>query len=408
MNQLLTSNSNNKAANVVLYDQSDGLFSDLLDGSTVVAQSVSLAAGQQSSVLRSIRYGYPENHSPSTDIPVKFYNYSSSFIVLRWLDQDGNAPQSHTWTLAPNEIFDQRTIAGHIFLLSVVLEGSGQEDDLFGSSSESNNEAVLGAFRPKRSLPSGSYHSVQVHDGDVARSEASNNNNTSDVGNSYILEVVLADETCYDALVIASYWLDHEIICKQTRQGVVKTLQRIVSNVIKDPTNDKYRRLRLSNGTISKHIGGHWSAMEFLRVLGFGKKNMAINHQKAVDESTNNDAEESEDYLVAESVPDDAKLSLYANGITLLEQLQSRCQPNFVADLAPPTPWDGPVLLDGSNTVGGGRGGGGGRWGNAGSTHFITPDDRWARVERARQFRGRAGPRPTPGNAPSDRGRWGR
>ena len=108
--------------------------------------------------------------------------------------------------------------------------------------------------------------------------------------------------------------------------------------------------------------------------------------------------------MIVENIPDDTSLSLYVRGLALLEQLKSRCQNGFVADLAPRAPWDEPVLINNGNTAG--RSGGGGRWGNAGSTTFV--EDRWARVERARNFRRNAGPRPAPGNAPSDRGRWGR
>ena len=135
--------------------------------------------------------------------------------------------------------------------------------------------------------------------------------------------------------------------------------------------------------------------MEYLRVLGFQKKTLA-NDQEIGDGNE-------EEYLIAEDIPDDTTLALYVRGLALIEILQSRCQPGFVADLAPPTPWDQPLLLnDNGNSR---RGRGGGRWGTAGSTNMMNPDDRWARVERARNFRRSAGPRPSPGNAPSDRGR---
>mmetsp|Transcript_12903 Transcript_12903/g.27829 ORF Transcript_12903/g.27829 Transcript_12903/m.27829 type:complete len:424 (+) Transcript_12903:27-1298(+) len=409
-----------QAANTVVYDQSDGIFGELLDAPTVLASSLpsssSSAAAAQNTVpsgsnlledqsaqrqqLRSVQYGYPDNRSPSTDIPVRFYNYSSSFVRIRWVDAQGidnnNAPpdHNHTWTLAPNEELGQRTTAGHVFVLSVILMSNGEADQrgLFGTNE--SREAVLGAFRPKRSLPSGSHHSVQVHHGDVSVHSEHDGNSIC----SFILEVVLSDKTCYDALVVASYWLDREIISKQIREDAVKTLHKIISNIIKDPTNKKYRKLRLSNGFISKNIGRHWSAMEFLRVLGFRKQKM-INDQPG-----DQPGDREEEYLIAENVPDDSELSIHKRGVNLLEQVHSRCQPGFLADLAPPTPWDEPVILD----HGGGRDANGGRWGNAGSTHFITPEDRWARADRARRFRGRAGPRPSPGNAPSDRGRWGR
>jgi len=297
-----------------------------------------------------------------------------------------------------------------VFVLSVIVSDDNSEQDLFGS--DEVGEAVLGAFRPKRTLPSGSHHSVQVHDGDdnpwaAEGGGGANNNYVSGVGTGagYILEVVLSDGTSYDALVVACYWLDREIVSKQTRLDAIATLQKIIANVVKDPGNDKYRKLRLSNAMVSKNIGKHWSAMDFLRVLGFQRKTI----QNCSDAKSGGD-DAKEEYLIAEGIPDDSKLALYAQAQTLLQQLQTRCQPGFVADLAPPTPWDEPVLFNNNHHRGGGGGGGGGgnRWGNAGSTNFVTPEDRWARVERARRFRSRAGPRPSPGNAPSDRGRWGR
>ena len=356
----------NQAADVIVYDQSDGLFSELVDASSVISQNQT--STQQQHQLRSVQYGYPDQFILD-DIPVKFYNYSSSFVICRWINNKGLYSQSHTWTLAPNEELMQHTTGGHVFLLTVVI---GEE------------EAVLGAFRPKRHLPSGLHHSVQVHDGDNTNS-------------SYILEVVLTHQPSYDALVVASFWINRDIVSKQTHETSMKTLNllhKVLSNIIKDSTNERYRKLRLSNAVVSTNIGVHWSAMEFLRVLGFTKKVLANEEQ----------GEEDEEYLIVENISDDTSLSLYVIGLALLEQLKSRCQNGFVADLAPRAPWDEPVLINNGNTAG--RSGGGGRWGNAGSTTFV--EDRWARVERARNFRRNAGPRPAPGNAPSDRGRWGR
>ena len=359
-----------KAANTIVYDASDGVFSDIYDASTVVASHLQQSdtnqiADQQAVIqLRSIHYEGREDN-----IAIKFYNYSSTFVTIRWVDHKGQYSPSHTWVLAPNEELNQSTTASHIFVLSV---------------SNSSDESVLGAFRPKRTLPSGTHHSVQVHDGD---------NDSSD----YILEVILSHR--YDALVVSSFWLNRNIVMKQTRQDATKTLKilhKIISNVIKDRSNETYRKLRLSNDTVKRYIC-NWATMEYLRVLGFQKKMLT------------NDQQEEEEYLIAEETPDDTTLALYVRGLSLIEILQSRCQPGFVADLAPRTPWETPIILN-DNGSGNrrGRGGGGGRWGTAGSTNMMNPDDRWARVERARNFRRSAGPRPSPGNAPSDRGRWGR
>ena len=349
------------AANTIVYDASDGVFSDLYDASTVVASHLQQSdtnqiADQQAVIqLRSIHYDGGENNN----IAIKFYNYSSTFVTIRWIDHKGQYNPSHTWILAPNEELNQQTAAGHIFVLSI---------------SNGSDESVLGAFRPKRTLPSGTYHSVQVHDGESS---------------DYILEVILSHR--YDALVVSSFWLNRNIVMKQTRQDATKTLNilhRIVSNVIQDRSNETFRKLRLSNDTVKKYIC-NWATMEYLRVLGFQKKMLANDQGR----------EGEEEYLIVEDIPDDTTLALYVRGLALIEILQSRCQPGFVADLAPPTPWEIPIQTNdnGSGNSRRGRGGGGGRWGTAGSTNMMNPDDRWARVERARNFRRRAGPRPSPG-----------
>jgi len=145
----------------------------------------------------------------------------------------------------------------------------------------------------------------------------------------------LSINTLYDALVVASYWLDREIASKQARLDAIKTLQKIILNVTNNPSNEKYRKLRLSNGMVSRNIAKHWSALEFLCMLGFGSKIIA-----------SSPGGEEEEYLVSDNVPGDSKLGLYAQGSTLLDLIHNRCQPGFVADLAPPTPWDEPVLLN--------------------------------------------------------------
>jgi len=276
----------NNAANTIVYDASDGIFSDIYDASNVVASYLQQSSAQQ--VIQQLRSIHHYEGGEDNNIEIKFYNYSSTFVTIRWLDNKGQYSPSHTWSLAPNEELNQQTAAGHIFVLSV---------------SNGSDEAVLGAFRPKRTLPSGTHHSVQVHDGD----------NES----SYILEVILSHD--YDALVVSSFWLNRNIVMKQTRQDATKTLNilHIVSNVVQDRSNETFRKLRLSNDTVKKYVC-NWAAMEYLRVLGFQKKMIA------------NDQQEEEEYLIAVDVPDDTTLALYVRGLSLIEILQSRCQPGLL------------------------------------------------------------------------------
>ena len=214
------------------------------------------------------------------------------------------------------------------------------------------------------------------------------------------------------ALVVASSWIDRQVVLGLSRRDgakVLDLLHKIVSNVLQHPEEGKYRKLRLSNGTVRRHIGEHWCVLEFLRVLGFDKTVLPTadggggGTSRGTEEGGENqhgNEQQEEEYLLAAHPPTESKLELYRKAVGLLDMLRHRCSAGFVADVAPPTPWDEPFVLSGG-------GGGGGRRGGRGRG-FITDEDRWARVERVRNFRRRAGPRPRPGNAPSDRGRWGR
>ena len=326
-------------------------------------------------------------------------NHCSSFVRIRWIDGDGRPRPSHVWTLAPGQELVQSTTPGHVFAISAVVQNG--EEDLFGSR---ESEAVVGAYRPKRSLPSGANHCVQIHDGEGDSSAAA-------AAAPFILEVVLTDPTSYDALVVSASWIDRQIVLGQSRQDSVKVLDlldKIVSNVIEHPDEVKYRKLRLANGTVRKHIGEHWCVLDFLGVLGFdrtmlpkvGDGDRGMSTEGGEHENEKQD-EQQEEYLLAAHPPTESKLELHRTAVGLLDVLRQRCSAGFVADVAPPTPWDEPIVLSGGGGSGGRRGRGGGRG-------FLSDEDRWARVERVRQFRRAAGPRPRPGNAPSDRGRWGR
>ena len=390
------------AAKVTIYDQSDGLYGEMIDAPSVLkasqAQSSSLEGADLTNAatkLCSITYGYADNRDGHDRTGIQFLNYSSSFVLIRWIDADGHPRPSHIWTLAPGQDLVQSTTPGHVFAISAVVQHG--EEDLFGSH---ETEAVVGAYRPKRSLPSGSNHCVQIHDGEGDNDPSTAGTATATFGQqpdpTFILEVVLSDPTMHDALVVSSSWIDRQIVLGQSRQDSIKVLEllhKVVSNVVQHPDEVKYRKLRLANGTVRKHIGEHWCVLDFLRVLGFDKAMLP-----AMDAS-----EQQEEYLLAAHPPTETKLELHRKAVALLDMLRQRCSAGFVADVAPPAPWDEPIVLSGGGGSGGRRrrGGGGGRG-------FLLDEDRWARVERVRNFRRRAGPRPRPGNAPSDRGRWGR
>lgn len=51
----------------------------------------------------------------------------------------------------------------------------------------------------------------------------------------------------------------------------VKTLIQILKNIVKDPSNMKYQRLRLSNEKIKQCLTNNEQSLFFLEMLGFEK-----------------------------------------------------------------------------------------------------------------------------------------
>ena len=281
----LSSELPNVAATVTVYDQSDGLYGALIDAPSAVASMSSehhAAATLEGSDLTnsvpklcSVQYGYADNRDGHQRTGIEFVNYCSSFVRIRWVDADGIARPSHIWTLAPGQDMFQSTTPGHVFVVSAVMQRG--EDDLFGSNED---EAVLGAYRPKRSLSSGANHCVQIHDGDGNTCvDTPTATLEQEADPTFILEVVLADRTSYDALVVSASWIDRQVVMSMPRQDSLKVLDllhKIVSNILEHPDDIKYRKLRLSNGTVRRHIGGHWYVMDFLGVLGFDRTTLPL------------------------------------------------------------------------------------------------------------------------------------
>jgi hypothetical protein len=183
--------------------------------------------------------------------------------------------------------------------------------------------------------------------------------------------------------------LDHHHETSNDRERIERTiqlLQTIVRNVMKYPGEEQYRKLRLSNSQIKRHICDSWGALELLRIVGFVKKLLP---------SETPASSEDEDYLVLPTPTD--KTTVCQCALDILDILLSRVQPNFIVDIAPPTPWQESVPLGAGNHNRG--------W-NA-QRGFITDDEKWARAERVASRRG-AARKPEPGEAPSSRGKWGR
>ena len=142
----LSSELPNVAATVTVYDQSDGLYGELIDAPSAVASTSSehhAAATLEGSDLTnsvpklcSVEYGYADNRDGHQRTGVEFFNYCSSFVRIRWVDANGIARPSHIWTLAPGQDMFQSTTPGHVFLVSAVMQRG--EDDLFGSNAHSH------------------------------------------------------------------------------------------------------------------------------------------------------------------------------------------------------------------------------------------------------------------------------
>ena len=367
--------------NVELYDETDGIFGELID-----AHHIALAIREDSLkatvgtpkvpscppiILRSMQY-----NDNNDEVPLEIDNMSSNILRVRWIDQEGKCPsETHAWTVRPSSVFQQITRAGHLFIISTM--GHAEQEDLFDS--QNLNEKLLGAYRPKRQLPSKSPHNLLVE-------------NNPDAEGSLIMEVLLLDGSKYDAQVVASALLDdmHKIRSREDCHSTLEVLSAIIQNILLHPTEPKYCKLRLENKKIHKSIATVWPALEFLRATGFQNDRI---------QSAQDDSHFFEEFLIFPKCPLDAKsIERLNNAIQLLQILNSRHQDDFIEDIAPRTPWQEPIPVVSHASS---------RWGQR-SLHFITDEERWHRAELNRQRRGRAGRPPNPGEAPSSRGAWGR
>lgn len=353
------------AAPIVIYDESHGVFGELISPDILLdalsfEQNVGClddpTAAQAVTSLHSITYS-------GGQFPIEIDNLCSlQQIRVRWMDEQGKNPPTHVWTIEPSSSFVQYTIPGHLFLLSVVV---------------GNDEWLLGAYRPLRALSSGLPHFLLIQQ----RQE-------QQVDDSFLLEVMLGDSK--DSLMVASSALDPVVFLDKK---TVPMLLTIVKNVIHEPSKEKYHKLRLSNRTIQRHIVPSWGAIHLLYTLGFRENEISLSESKE-------SLEDAETYLeLPYAAPTDEQLALFRRAQELLELLVTRADPHFVAELAPPTPWQTPLLSTGGALAS--------HW-NTRGTHFITPDERWERTDELRRWRGARPRPPPPGDAPSSRGRWGR
>mmetsp|Transcript_40043 Transcript_40043/g.58907 ORF Transcript_40043/g.58907 Transcript_40043/m.58907 type:complete len:474 (-) Transcript_40043:276-1697(-) len=457
------------AAKVEVFDESDGIFGELIDPQTIV-QSSSIAANSADNIendnnlvgdltnpdstrnhsppkilLRS--QDYPISASFSNVIQIQFHNNSQRPVRVGWIDHSGQ--MFSQGTVHPFGTLSRNTRAGHLFVLRA-CDFHVMEDWVFEDADDEGAvvEKVLGAYRPMRVLPSGKPHCITVSnweeegveiaphqeelEGNIdiskqeeveeensqqprqedkekeeeGRAEQIQPNNKNSQELSFILEFVLIDETKYDAMIVTAASLDHT----RTSLVILNTLCQLVNNVLQHPTESKYRKVRLSNARIQRTVGSSWSAMELLRVLGFRRTKeepqlIADGHDDNTDTKGQSNAASTaavRDVLLLPT-PTQEMLHLFKQALNALSNLKNRRDPKFVAELAPPTPWQSQpfaTIASNNNSTG--------VTNNFNRGGFITDDERWARAERNARRNRAGGGRPPPGSAPSSHGNWGR
>jgi PUB domain len=349
-----------QVAPVDQYDASHGLFGELIDPA-IVLQGLQLSdhvgrlddptAAMATQAMHSFLC------SDLQEIVIEFDNSTPYPIVVRWLNEKGLCYPHFQFTLEAFSQQVQYSRLGHLFVLTIRIP-----DD--------EPEQLLGAYRIRMPLPSGSPHCVLVEP-----------DPTVEAATAFHMEAMLADPQ--DALMVACASLDPVGAGPQqpALMRTIQTLHTILTNLQTDPDNPKFRSLRLSNPKVQKTIASSWGARQVLQLVGFR------------DESIHD-----EPHLVL--APHHQSFSRLPQALEVLESsLMPRSQPGFVAELAPTPPWQGPVLNSTTTSA---------RAFGSGGTNFLSDDEKWARAERNRGRRGGGRRRPEPGNAPSSNGRWGR
>jgi hypothetical protein len=317
-----------KAATVDLYDETHGVFCQLIEPQLVlkaldfeenVGKIDDPTTAQAVTALHSIAC------TDKTEILVELDNKTPHPLRIRWMDEHGHNPTSHDWTIPPGASTVQCSQPGYLYLFAAIIE---QEQHL------------LGAYRTLKVLPSGSPQFVLIEETLLGRE-------------TFYLETVLTDETGQDALMVAAAALDPARKGGHTAQKTLSTLLTVVQNIQNDPCDVKFQKLKFSNPQVQHYITSSSGAMYLLHLLGFLKKTQ-----------TSDD----EECLELRRKP---RLDLFQRANDLLQILVARAEPTFVADLATPAPWQPPALSSAQPA----------HWHTSG-THFITPEERWARTER--------------------------
>lgn len=60
---------------------------------------------------------------------------------------------------------------------------------------------------------------------------------------------------------------------------IVKVLQMIIGNIVKDPVELKYQTLKLNNAKIKQHIGSNMECINLMEILGFLEMNDIVSQE---------------------------------------------------------------------------------------------------------------------------------
>lgn len=324
-----------QAAPVKIYDEYHGVYGQIIEPSTVlealdhselIGKLDDPTAATAVTALHSFVCS-PQQSGSLLEILLEVDNSTSHFMKIRWMDEHGKNPSSHEWSIEPMSTYVQYTKPGHLFLLSIILD---------------QNECLLGAYRALKALPSENPHCLVIQQDEGC--------------DTIIFETMLTDHTKYDMLVVDAAALDP--VAGEKHEKTLINLNKIVDNILEHPEDEKFFTLRLSNKTIQNHILPSWGAMHMLSLLGF-----------------HTDANDPDHMTLPKNKID---LLLFRRASEILKLLSKRAAPDFVAELAPPVPWQPPIFTSGASSSS--------HW-NFQGTHFITPEERWARTERWSAFR---------------------
>jgi len=269
-------------------------------------------------------------------VAVEFENTTDALLRVRWITEEGGTLSSHQWDIAKGSIMRQYAIPGHLFLLSLATPSQSLFD--------TQDEQLVGAYRPKRATSTETPHRIRLDDHDSKK--------------KFRLAFCLQD--LWDQMTLAAADID-PIGCtteeKHSLKQTISFLQTILQNILKHPDEERYHKLRRSNAKIERTMARYWGAQQFLRLVGFQDEKIG-----------------GEDYWVVSTPTAD----------------------HFIADLALPTPWQ-------RTTVTTGKGWTSARSGFLSEDEKWARAERVAGLRRSGRAR-----RPEPGEAPSSRGNWGR